>query len=210
MMPTVPKFVNKDNYLRSKKLIKEAGVARIRAVIIHLCSKLETGYVDWQGAVEACQHCFELSLKSLWLMLGLTYRYTHNPAEDFDKVKERLFELFPYVEDQPLFKDFDRWIRERGEYMAKLHQTSIYGDQKGNYASELFTEEDVFKIWDDAALSYSFVLLPIKLLGLKLGLLTEEEKRELDSTTRIVQELKKNVPELEGFFIERLRKGLNI
>lgn len=206
-MPTVPAFVNKDNYLRSKKLIQEARIARERAMIIHLCSKLETGYVDWQGAVEASQHCFELSLKSLWLMLGLTYHHTHNPAEDFDEVKERLFKLFPNVEDEPLFKDFDRWIRKRGKYMAKLHNTAFYGDEKGNCASELFTEEDVFKIWEDADLSYAFALLPIRLLGSKLGLLAEEEKRELDSTTRIVQELKKNIPELAGVFREKLRKN---
>jgi HEPN domain-containing protein len=206
MMPTVPEFVNKDNYLRSKKLIIEAGVARERAMILHLCSKLGTGYVDWQGAVEASQHCFELSLKSLWLMLGLTYHHTHNPANDFDEVKERLFKLFPNVEDEPLFKDFDRWIRKRGEYMAKLHETSVYGDQKGNCASELFTEEDVFKIWEDASLSHAFALLPIRLMGAKLGLLTEEEKTELDSTTRIVQELKKNAPELGRIFGEKLSK----
>jgi HEPN domain-containing protein len=205
MLPTVPKFVNKDNYLRSKKLIKEACIARYRSMFIQIWSGLGI-YPDWHGAVEASQHCFELSLKSLWLMLGLTYRLIHNPAEDLDQVKERLFMLFPHLENDLLFKSFETWVKKRGEYMAKLHETSFYGDEKGNCASELFTEEDASTICGDAEMCYSFVLLPIKLLGSKLGLLTEEEKRELDSTTRIVQELKKNVPELEGVFRERLSK----
>jgi len=94
MMPKLPDYVGKSSYLRSRKLLKEAEIARERAVLIHLCSKLGVGYCDWHGAVEAFQHCFELSLKSLWLMLGLPYPHDHNPAQDVD-YEETPFPGFP-------------------------------------------------------------------------------------------------------------------
>ena len=110
MMPKLPDYVGKSSYLRSRKLLKEAEIARERAVLIHLCSKLGVGYCDWHGAVEAFQHCFELSLKSLWLMLGLPYPHDHNPAQDVDDVKKRLFLVFPHLENDPRFAEFESWV----------------------------------------------------------------------------------------------------
>jgi HEPN domain-containing protein len=204
MTPTLPKLVSRNNYLKSKKLIQEARIARNRSMLIQICSVLGN-YPDWHGAVEASQHCFELSLKSLWLMLGFNYPHNHNPAKDLDQVKERLFMLFPHLENEPLFKSFETWVKKRGEYMAKLHGTSFYGDEKGNYASELFTEEDASRIWEDAEMCYKFALLPIELSGAKMGLLTEEEKKNLESFSTMIQELrKKNKEEIERLIRERL------
>jgi HEPN domain-containing protein len=196
-MSALPDFVSRTTYLKSKKLIKEAEVARERAVLIHICSKLETGYTDWHGAVESSQHCFELSLKALWLMLGLDYPCKHNPAEDLNLVKERLFRLFPHLENNPLFQDFEKWVMKKGEYMARLHLTSFYGDEKGKCASEIFTEEDAFRTWEDAEMAYKFALTPIALTGQKLGLLTEEEKEHLETISKLIEKLRENAGDVE-------------
>jgi hypothetical protein len=204
MMPKLPDYVGESSYLRSRKLLKEAEIARERAVLIHLCSKLGAGYCDWHGAVEAFQHCFELSLKSLWLMLGLPYPHDHNPAQDVDDVKKRLFLVFPHLENDPRFAEFESWVGRKGKFMAALHQTSFYGDDDQKAASDMFNEEDVFKIGSDAELCYRFVYVPLLDVGKRLGLLTEDEAKERETLLNVVEELRKRPNEIARFFKEKV------
>ena len=188
-MNLLPDFIKKDRYLKSKKLLREANIARKRAWLIANFSVLNLNN-DFHGAIEAAQHCFELSLKALWILYGFEYPRDHNPAKDLDNLLERMFTVFPELKDYPIFEKWITWVKAKGPFIKKLHESSIYGDEKKMiYASDLFSEEKMFEFLDDAELSYQMSLKPIRIIGDRLELLTEKEKKELDFSREFVKYL---------------------
>jgi hypothetical protein len=186
-MNSLPNYVNKKNYVRSKKLLNEAGIALQRAFYLHIFNSL-LNLCDWHGVTEALQHSFELSLKSLWMMVGLDYPLNHNPINDFKKVKKRAFTVFPHLKTEKYFGDWEIWLNKKGRCMAKLHETTIYGDEnEGLTASELFDEEKAFVLWKDTQLTFKMVLTPIRIIGYRLSLLTKEEKKDFESFLEFYQ-----------------------
>jgi len=188
MSPT-EEFLSKENFVKGRKLITEAEIALKRAWLIILANNV-LGYNDRHGAVEALQHSFELSLKALWLVVGLPYPPYHDPTGDFEKVKGRILEALPHLKEQPGLENWEKWVKANGKNSRKLHSTSIYGDEKGKMASELFTEEDVFNVWCGATMCYEMALLPIVLVGQELNLLSSEDKEYLEQRLRWVDKIK--------------------
>lgn len=93
---------------------------------------------DWSGSVEAAQHCIEISVKSLYLMVGVEYPETHDPATELKKVMEKLRDLRSY--SNYLWREISRmrWICKMWEW---IHTSSVYGclDIPAN---KIFNEKD--------------------------------------------------------------------
>jgi HEPN domain-containing protein len=79
---------------------------------------------DWSGSVEAAQHCIEISIKSLYLLVGLQYPETHDPATELKKVMENLRDLRSNWDY--LWREIARmrWICKMWEW---IHTSSVYG-----------------------------------------------------------------------------------
>ena len=98
---------------------------------------------DYSGAVEAAQHCIELSMKSLYRLVGLKPPKTHwgQVKKDFgeedplEKVAERLEGI---EEHQIVWLGKTSWI---GRMWAWAHNTSLYGCLNLP-ASRLFEQKD--------------------------------------------------------------------
>lgn len=130
---------------------------------------------DNHGKVEALQHCFELSIKSLYLMLGLKYPRDHDAAKNLDKVTELLFEEIPWT-DQEKWPPLEAWIKRNSRDMKKLHISSMYGDDKmGVLASKLFTDEQVSELMVNVSAIWSFVYHTMMIVGHQNGLVNQNE-----------------------------------
>lgn len=182
-------------FLKAKKLLNEASIAYIRALILYLWYKENTSNVnhsDWHGMIEALQHCFELSLKAMWYSVGLNYPLNHNPANDIEEMKRRLFMILPVLRNNELFGDWEKWVKTKGKDMEKVHNVSIYGDEKtGKTASESFTEKDVIETFDEANLVYEMAYQQLLSIGKRLNLLTEKEEEELHLRLQNIELIKK-------------------
>ena len=76
----------------------------------------------------------------------------------------------------------------KGVDMEKIHSNSIYGDEKtGKFASEIFTEKDVIKTFDDADLVYNIANQQILSIGKRLNFLTRKEEEEFTMLNGIEQ-----------------------
>ncbi len=187
--------ITREVYEASRKLIKEAEIALKRGwLIAAICDIF--GHNDRHGAIEAFQHCIELSLKSMWTIVGFKYPKDHNPTKKFEKVEQRFFKLLPYTKEDPNFPKFSDWVRSKGRAMKALHEQTIYGDEeKGKSASELFDYNEMMQWADDAILIHQIVFGEIKTIGWKNKLLTPDEIKEMEQIYDSVQKWK-NIPAL--------------
>jgi HEPN domain-containing protein len=91
---------------------------------------------DYNGAIEAAQHCIELSVKALIKLVGLEYHTKHDPSTQLEEVIARLNGL----------SDYDKVSIARAKWISTMwewsHSTSIYGSLNVQ-ASNLFREKDV-------------------------------------------------------------------
>jgi HEPN domain-containing protein len=85
---------------------------------------------DYSGAIEAYQHCIELSIKSLYQLQGMAYSFEHDPTKDFNKVYEGLMNR---IRDLPEVKySIQIWKQRlaRARWISKmsseLHQLAMY------------------------------------------------------------------------------------
>ena len=98
---------------------------------------------DCSGAVEAAQHCIELSMKSLYRLVGLKPPKTHwgqvkkdsGEEDPLEKVAERLEGI---QEHERVWLGKTSWI---GRMWAWAHNTSLYGCLD-LLASRLFDQRD--------------------------------------------------------------------
>jgi len=91
---------------------------------------------DYNGAIEAAQHCIELSVKALIKLVGLEYPKKHDPSTQLEEVIKRLNGL----------EDYDKVSIARAKWISTMwewaHSTTIYGSLNVP-ASKLFKEKDV-------------------------------------------------------------------
>jgi len=111
--------IGKDWFLESK-------------ICLYRSFKIRENPFDIHGAIEALQHCFELSCKSLYIMLDLQYPRDHDAAKNLDEVRIKLFQAIPGIK-QDKWPSLESWIKENSKYLKKIHETSIYGDEKKGY-----------------------------------------------------------------------------
>jgi HEPN domain-containing protein len=113
----------------AEKLCSEAYMAYFRSQKLSSVS-------DYNGAIEAAQHCIELSVKALFKLVGLEYPQKHDPSTKLEEVMERLDGL----------EDYNKVSIARAKWISKMwewaHSTSIYGSLNVP-ASKLFKERDV-------------------------------------------------------------------
>jgi len=102
------------------------------------------GKTDYNGAIEAAQHCIELSVKALYKIVGLEYPKKHDPATQLEDVIKRLNGLH-YTQIVSIARA--KWISKMWEW---AHSTSIYGTLKVP-ASKLFKLKDVQTAFDYAS-----------------------------------------------------------
>lgn len=195
---TIKRLVSKEKYFLAKELYQEATICRNRSFVLILNPS------DNHGIIEALQHCFELCVKSLWLVVGLEYPNTHDAGKNIQKVSTRLKLILPKL-DYELWDDYlENWIIMQSDYMNKLHHLTIYGDEKrGISASKLFSDVEKSEIIRNVAALYSFIGGPFQWIGAELGLLTENEKTAYNEFTENIRtisqdpnkltELKENV-----------------
>ena len=169
----VKRKISKRNYLIGKQLLDEAAICVQRGLLLSMLPN------DIHGCIEAFQHAFELSWKALFQIHGLSFPELHYTSESIHKLTKRMKEL-PYIVDYSEWERLEKWINEKSDYMEKLHHLTIYGDKARDIpASKLFTQEEKGKIIQDVGLLYAFVRHPMLLIGEDLGLLNDEEKKEL-------------------------------
>jgi len=178
---SIKRLVTKTKYIQAKELYKEASICYRRSYFILL------NPLDHHGVIESMQHCFELSLKSLWLVVGLTYPNIHDAGKKIEKITNRYRKILPNV-DFELWAKIEEWVRTKSEYIADLHHKTIYGDEDRNIpASKLFSEEEMLNIIHNVSVFHTFIKGPIQLIGNALNLLTDEERLDLE---RKVQQTK--------------------
>lgn len=115
---------------------------------------------DWNGSIEASQHCIEHSIKSLFLVVGENFDPIHDPTGNLKKVMEKLQSSNIRLHHSYLLDDIAR-VRWIAKVWAKVHEESMYAffdipakkffndkDAKilKDYADEVYSTCNNFKI----------------------------------------------------------------
>ena len=173
--------ITPDKYWEAKTWFKEAIICRDRSFLIftYTCFVNQN---DFHGAIEALQHANELSLKSLYLLMGKEWKWGHNPAKDIDEVFEIYFKIFPDLKKNDIMLEYIKWIKTHGNKMKQLHFDTMYGKSVNGMSippSKSFGNED-FNTWIDRTNNLIKVLESFFMnIGQLLGLLNEGEEKEL-------------------------------
>jgi len=174
-------YITPENYLEAKIWFQEAIICRDRSWIIftYTCFVNQN---DFHGSIEALQHANELSLKSLYLLVGKAWKRGHNPAKDIDEVFEIYFKIFPDLKNNDVMLEYIKWIKKHGKKMKKLHIHTMYGktvNGKSIPPSKLFGNED-YNTWIHRTNNLIKVLEGFFMnIGQLLGVLNEDEEKEL-------------------------------
>ena len=164
-------------------------------ICLYRSFKIRENPYDIHGAIEALQHCFELSCKSLYIMLDLPYPRDHDAAKNLDKVRIKLFQAIPETK-QDQWPPLESWIKEHSKYLKKIHETSIYGDEeKGILASKLFSEKELGDLTQDVSALWSFAYHTLAVLGIQNSALTPEEYADY----KLYLEFSKNTKKMDTY-----------
>ena len=125
---------NRESFEKGKGWFYESQICLYRSFII-----IQENPYDIHGAIEALQHCFELSCKSLYLMLDLPYPKFHDAAKDIDEVGIKLFQAIPDAK-QENWPSIKSWIKKSSKNLEKIHETSMYGDENKGILARARTE----------------------------------------------------------------------
>ena len=198
---SVKSKISKKNYLKGKQLLDEATICVHRGLLLSIFPN------DLHGCIESFQHAFELSLKALYQIQGVSYPKCHNASKSIEKITKRMKEL-PYKVNFSEWDKFVKWISEKSDYMDHLHHITIYGDEERDIpASQLFTQKEKSEIIQNVATMYTFVRHRMFVIGTDLGLLTKDEEKEFKKSTpwttqvgldQIILELKKRIKLIQG------------
>ena len=133
----IVKFVAfQENILAAKTYLEDASHEKNRARIL-----MEKR--DWNGSVEASQHCIEHVIKSLFRLVGEPHPFKHDPTNEFKKVIEKLKTL-PKWKLEQLARV--RWI---AKVWATVHKESMYAFY--NIPAKAFFGEKDAKVLKDYA-----------------------------------------------------------
>ena len=194
---------NRESFNRGKAWFHESTICRNRFFWILLNPN------DIHGAVEALQHCFELSCKSLYLMLDLPYPRDHDAAKNIEQVSEKLFLALPGA-NQEEWPSLESWIKKNSKNLKKMHETSIYGDEeKGILASKLFSKDELEELTVTVSAIWSFVYHTLYSLGVKNNSLTPEEVKEYEKFLESSLLTKINESEKIKEYIEKIFESKN-
>lgn len=164
-------------------------------ICLYRSFKIRENPYDIHGAIEALQHCFELSCKSLYIMLDLPYPRDHDAAKNLDKVRKKLFQAIPET-DQDQWPPLESWIKENSKNMKKIHETSIYGDEeKGKLASKLFSIDDLDEITQIVSTLWGFTYHTLAILGIQNSALTPEQQADY----KLYLEFSKNAKKMDAY-----------
>jgi hypothetical protein len=181
---------NRESFEKGKGWFYESQICLYRSFII-----IHENPNDIHGAIEALQHCFELSCKSLYIMLDLPYPRYHDAAKDLDEVGKKLFQAIPDAK-QENWPSIKSWIKKNSKYLGEIHETSMYGDEKkGILASKLFSKEDIGDLMIEVSAFWSFAYHTLAQLGVKYNALTQEEYADYT----LYCEFSKDVNKLDTF-----------
>ena len=182
--------ISVENYLSARQWFDEALICHKRSIIIHVVSPN-----DLHGAIEALQHSHELCYKALKKAYGLPWlrgMKGHNPSNEIKEIMARFFEIFPDKQDDPLWRQIIEWSKTQGNRMARLHNTTIYGDDDGHYPSELFTEEQYGEYLGNVSLELEFWYRQLLYIGKELNALSPEDEKQLVSTVQLGRALRED------------------
>jgi len=180
---------NRESFEKGKDWFFESKICLSRSF------KIRENPYDIHGAIEALQHCFELSCKSLYIMLGLQYPRDHDAAKNLDKVRRKLFQAIPET-DQDQWPPLESWIKDNSKYMKKIHETSIYGDEeKDILASKLFSIDDLGELTQMVSTLWGFTYHTLAILGIQNSALTPEEHADY----KLYLEFSKNVKKMDTY-----------
>ena len=163
------KGFSKQNYDKALEMLIEAGKKRKRAKILF-------DNADYSGVVETSQHSIELAIKSLFVLMGLDYSFTHDPGKELDKVVQQLKEIIPIDNSfESAITMIFRRLEYSSEVLSRFHTEGMYGF-KGVPASQLFNVNDA-----EYALSQTGSVLVtcwfiIMIIGGIANLLSEKER----------------------------------
>lgn len=164
-------------------------------ICLYRSFKIRENPYDIHGAIEALQHCFELSCKSLYIMLDLPYPRDHDAAKNLDKVRKKLFQAIPET-DQDQWPPLESWIKENSKNMKKIHETSIYGDEeKGKLASKLFSIDDLDELTQIVSTLWGFTYHTLAILGIQNSALTPEQQADY----KLYLEFSKNAKKMDAY-----------
>lgn len=181
---------NRESFKKGKDWFFESRICLYRSFII-----IHNNPYDIHGAIEALQHCFELSCKSLYIMLDHPYPWDHDAAIDIDELENKLFQAIPDAK-QENWPPIKSWIKKNSKNLKKIHETSIYGDEKkGIVASKLFSKEDISDLMIDVSAFWSFAYHTLAQLGFKYDALTKEEYSDYE----VYLKFSANVNKLDSF-----------
>ena len=175
--------ISPEKYWEAKSWFQEAIICRDRSFLIYAytCFVKQN---DFHGAIEALQHANELSLKSLYLLLGEDWKWGHNPAKDIDDVFEIYFKIFPSLKTNDMMLRYIKWIKKHGQEMYHLHSQTIYGknmDDKLILPSKAFNNKDYGR-WIHRTNNLITVLEGFFLnIGKLLNILDENEEKSIKS-----------------------------
>jgi len=123
-MTFLPDYITENKYREAKTGFLESNICLTRAWVIFMYT-IFGDQNDFHGSVEALQHSNELSIKSLYLLVGLDWEFGHNPAKNIDEVMRRYFEIFPDLKNNEIMKVYIDWMKEHGKELAKIHNWTI-------------------------------------------------------------------------------------
>lgn len=135
------RVATQENVLKAKAYLDDAYNEKNRASAL-----IEK--IDWNGSVEASQHCIEHAIKSLFRLVGVKHPFEHDPTKEFEKVIEKL-------------KDLPKWdlvnlarVRWLAKVWATIHEESMYAFYKIP-AKDFFNDRDAKVLKEYAEEVYS-------------------------------------------------------
>jgi len=189
---------NRESYDKGKAWFYESEICLRRSLIIR------SNPIDTHGAIEALQHCFELSCKSLYVMLDLPYPKEHDAAKKLDQVSEKMFQIISGA-DQENGPPIESWIKKNSEYLKKIHETSIYGDEeKDILASKLFSNEEFGDLMVNVTAIWSFIYHTLYNIGKQYNALTQEELKRYQEFSKLSILAYKNKTEYTKNFLKKI------
>ena len=183
------RMITKKMYDEAQLWFRESTRCISRAVILKTHSP-----TDFNGIIEALQHCFELACKSWYFLIGSNYPKNHDAAKYIDKVSKHIHSQYP-IFDYKKMERFLEWMKENSSYLAKLHQMVIYGDEDRNVlASDLFTSEDVRSLTIKVSGFWAFTQIQLVFIGRHLGYMTEKKYIEFLKFYQYVKNFEDEAP----------------
>ncbi|MHA2217667.1 MAG: HEPN domain-containing protein [Candidatus Hodarchaeales archaeon] len=177
-------MISEITFHKAQDMINEAAVCFRR-------SRTLLDKKDYSGAIEASQHCVELSIKSLFVLFDFNIPFIHDPGKRLDEIVQVFEEIYPTfstVEDFIQFKQVLGRIKYTSSLMNRLHNEGLYGFN-GVPSSKLFRKRDA-EYFSSLAFETCFsIIVFTRAIGASSGFLSEQEKAEFNELINLFKQL---------------------